>query len=443
MKKKYLILTLISILFLLTLTTVCAADNNTEIQSVNDDSGLNAQINDKLESGSSYSSSSDSSSSSSSSSESGSESGYVLDDTSESSGSIYDDEYFDDEDLEDDDDYSDDETSEYDGEFQVENITIKYDGYGEVTVYLVDNDGNPLILGDDAVSLHWSDGTVTKLYDNDMVNLEILADEINYGIVDPDVYDYWLNVDDEYYWEGYSIFTWKPVGTYTVTAVCDDDYNIKPATFTLKITKGSVKLTPKVYHSASGDYATLKCTVKDSYGQYVDEGTVTFKINGKSYKVKVQDGVATKKVKLTKAKTYKYTATFNGDNYYSKSASNKVYVYKTTKKARTFKIGKYKVVVPLAKYKKLINAKNTNKLVSYSFYTGKKITQKVKINGKWKTKKKVKVYISIEYGGKTGGQNGVANKYSIFAYTYYQSPGYDGCKPWLSGYKSRALISGF
>ena len=430
MKKKYIFLSLISILFLITLTTVSATDNSTEIQGVDDYSSLNVEINDKLESGSSYSSSSDSSSSYSDS-ESSSEASY-------SDDSYYDDDYYDDDDYDDDSD----ETSEYDGEFQVENINQKYDGWGEVTVYLIDNDGNPLILGDDAVTLHWSDGTKTKLYDYDISNLEMIADEINDGIVDESVYDYWLNIDEEYSWEGYSDFTWKPVGTYTVTAVCtDDNYNIKPATFTVKITKGTVKVTPKVYHSTSGSYATLKCTVKDSYGEYVDEGTVTFKINGHSYKVKVRDGVATKKVKLSKSKTYKYTATFNGKNYYSKSASSKVYVYKISKKARTFKIGKYKVVVPLAKYKKLINAKNTNKLIDYCFYTGKKITQKVKINGKWKTKKKVKVYININYGGKTGGQCGVPNKYAIYADTIYQTPGYDGCKPWLSGYKARALIS--
>lgn len=431
MKKKYIFLSLISIIFLLTLTAVCATDNNTEIQSVNDDFGLNVEINDKLEA---FSSSSDYSNYGDI--ESNSESSYVI---SDDNYAYEDDDYYD-------DDYygeDDDETQEYDGEFQVEDITMKYDGYGEVTVYLVDNDGNPLILGDDAVSLHWSDGTITPLYDNDLVNLEILADEINYGIVDNSVYDYWLNIDEDYYWEGYSDFTWKPVGTYTVTAVCDDYYNIKPATFTFKITKGSVKLTPKVYHSASGDYATLKCTVKDSYGEYVYEGTVTFKINGHSYKVKVKNGVATKKVKLSKAKTYKYTATFNGNNYYSKSASSKVYVYKITKKARTFKIGKYKVVVPLAKYKKLINAKNTNKLVGYRLYTGKKITQKVKLNGKWKTKKNAKVYINIVYGGKTGGQYGTPNKYAIFADTNYQNPGYDDFKPWLSGYKTRKLICNF
>ena len=157
--------------------------------------------------------------------------------------------------------------------------------------------------------------------------------------------------------------------------------------------------------------------------------------------MKVRNGVATKKVKLSKSKTYKYTATFNGKNYYSKSASSKVYVYKISKKARTFKLGKYKVVVPLAKYKKLINAKNTNKLIGYRFYTGKKITQKVKMGHKWVTKKKVKVYIEINYGGKNGGQCGIPNKYTMFTDTNYQNPGYDGCKPWLTAHKSRALIS--
>ncbi|MBQ3407936.1 MAG: Ig-like domain repeat protein [Clostridia bacterium] len=346
----------------------------------------------------------------------------------------------------DDNENIDEETPEYDGEFIVENITQKYDGWGsDISVWLQDNDENPLILGDGVVTLHWSDGTISKQYDNDWYNLEIIADEINYGVVDYSVYDYWLYDDDEYEWEGYySIFN-KPVGTYTVTAVCNDDvYNIKPATFTVKINKGTVKLTPKAYHCAKGDYATLKCNVVDSYGQFVDEGTVTFKIDGKEYKVKVSRGVATKKIKLSKAKTYKYTATFNGDNYVSKSGSSSIYVYKITKKARTFKIGKYKAVVPLAKYKKLINAKNTNKRISFhNIYTGKKITQKVKVNGKWKTMRNVKVYFNIAYGGKTGGQDCNPNKYCIYLGTKYQNPGYDDFKPWVDGYKTKTLLTDF
>lgn len=334
------------------------------------------------------------------------------------------------------------ESSEYAGELQAYNMTIKYGDWSEVTVYLADNDGNPIVWGDDVVTLKWSDGTKTPLYDNDMYNLEELADEINYGIIDLDVYYFWLN-DDDYDWEGYSDYINKPVGTYSVTAFCDDYYNIKPVTFTVKITKGTVKVIPKVYHSAKGDYATLRCTVVNSYGLPVDEGTVTFKINGKEYTVKVRYGVASKKIKLNKAKTYKYTATFNGKNYYSKSASSKIYVYKTSKKVRTFKIGKYKVVVPLSKYKKLINAKNTNKRIRYTFYTGKKITQKVKMDGKWKTKRNVKVNFCISYGGKTGSQDCYANRYCIYLDTKYQNPGYDDFKPVLSGYKSRTLISSF
>ena len=191
MKRKYILLSLISILFLLALTAVSATDNSTEMQSV-DDSSLNIEINDKLESGSGFSSSDscDSSSSSESSSSSSSNSEISYDLTDDYYDDDYDDYY--------DDDYDNDnvdETPEYDGEFEVENINMKYDCWGkEITVWLK---GNPLILGDDMVTLHWSDGTKIKLYDNDMVNLESIAEDLYYGYVNEDVYYDWL-YDDSY-----------------------------------------------------------------------------------------------------------------------------------------------------------------------------------------------------------------------------------------------------
>lgn len=334
-------------------------------------------------------------------------------------------------------------TSGYDGEFVVKNFKMKYGSGLSVHVWLKDRYDDLLLLGDNAITLHWNDSTETKLIESavwDSYDLE----EFDVNLDNLDEESYWTYDGEFCVWRGYFTYIAKPIGNYSVTAVCNDRYyNIEPATFSVNIIKGTVKLTPKVYHSASGDYAILKCNVVNSYDQRVFEGTVTFKINGQSYKVKVKNGVATKKVKLTKAKVYEYTATFNDDNYDSKSASSKIYVYKTSKKARTFKIGKYKVVVPLAKYKKLIDAKNTNKITYYHLYTGKKITQKVKIDGKWKTKKNVKVYIDIEYGGKTGSQGSLPNKYSICLETYYQSPVSDDCKPWLSGYKLKSLISDF
>ena len=72
-----------------------------------------------------------------------------------------------------------------------------------------------------------------------------------------------------------------------------------------------------------------------SGGKKVNEGKVTFKINGKTYKATVKNGIATKKVKLSKVKTYKYTAKFNGANY---KASKKVKAKAVLKKPVKTKI---------------------------------------------------------------------------------------------------------
>ena len=107
----------------------------------------------------------------------------------------------------------------------------------------------------------------------------------------------------------------KALGTYAVTM----------SSATPHVTVSSVKKTATVIkapvsvkaHKASeyqGFKITLKATVK-SQGKKVSEGTVKFKINGKTYSAKVKNGVATKKIKLKKAKKYTYAAKFTSSNY--------------------------------------------------------------------------------------------------------------------------------
>ena len=50
----------------------------------------------------------------------------------------------------------------------------------------------------------------------------------------------------------------------------------------------------------------LKATVKSSSGKKVNEGYVLFKIKGKKYKVPVKNGVAKKKIKISKVSKGKY-----------------------------------------------------------------------------------------------------------------------------------------
>ena len=105
-------------------------------------------------------------------------------------------------------------------------------------------------------------------------------------------------------------------------------------------------------------------------------------------KSKLKNGVATKKIKIKKTGTYKYTAELTDNNYKnSKTGKAKLFVYSASKKARTFKVKGYKIIVPLSKYKKLVEAKNTGKSVSYYIKSNKHIKQqirKMKTTTKWK-----------------------------------------------------------
>ena len=143
-------------------------------------------------------------------------------------------------------------------------------------------------------------------------------------------------------------------------------YLAKPVLMNVKIDKSPVKLSLKRYVTTTKEYAVLKATVKDVYGDKIYEGKVKFKVNGKTYNVNVENGVATKKIKLKKAKTYVYTAKFISKNYKSKTASSKLYIKKAksyyTLKIRNPKIDRtFKVKLPYKKYVKILNAKNKGK----------------------------------------------------------------------------------
>lgn len=143
-------------------------------------------------------------------------------------------------------------------------------------------------------------------------------------------------------------------------------YRAEPVSFNVKISKIATKLTLKKYVTTTNEYVILKAIVKDKYGDEICEGKVKFKVGGKTYSVKVKDGVATKKIRLNKAKTYTYTAKFTGPFYKTKTASSKLYI-KKTKKYYTLKITNpkiqrtFKVQLPYKQYVKVLNAKNKGK----------------------------------------------------------------------------------
>ena len=118
-----------------------------------------------------------------------------------------------------------------------------------------------------------------------------------------------------------------PVGKYSVSVKINSvDYKNLAK---ISISKAKSKIIAKKIVGSTKS-AVLKVILKDKNGRYIKEGTVKFKINGKVYKVKVK-GYASKKIKLPKAKTYRYKATFTSKNYNSCTKYSKLIVKKAKK----------------------------------------------------------------------------------------------------------------
>ena len=352
---------------------------------------------------------------------------------------------------------SNDSAEEYNAVIIAKNSTQKYNGDNEVAVKIVDKDNK--IINNAKVRIN---DRITPTYD------------------DEGIYYFYFDLNH---------------GDHSLKITLDDSHHkAKPVFINLKIVKSKFtgKIKCKSYWGTNKGKVTMKATAYNDELFYNENGQFTFKVNGKSYKVKTKNGVATKTIRIKKAGTFTYTAKFTSDRYSSSpTGKGKLYVYSTSKKARTFKIKGYKIVVPIKKFNKLVNAKNTNKIVYFKIKTNKHVKQEVgngkrvakwKFMGKvlpetahkygWKTTnlvkhwmdegvyyytcnayKKVyetkmnyrtvnaKVLMEISYGGKKGGQSSVANRYLIFLTTPYQNPGYDACSPWVSGSKISKDIS--
>lgn len=129
----------------------------------------------------------------------------------------------------------------------------------------------------------------------------------------------------------------------------DRDYSVSFSSAKLTVNKQKAKLTApnKSYLVTSKKY--LKATFKDINGNAIKNKKISFILNGKTYNAYTNaKGLASIKVKISKAKTYIITVKYAGDNVYSPlSKSFKVYV----KKIKT------KLIVKSKSYKKSKKAK--------------------------------------------------------------------------------------
>ena len=238
----------------------------------------------------------------------------------------------------------------YNARIIAKDINQEYDPVNGNTILfnIADTNGKPI-----------SDAKPTVTYDNKKVNA---------------IYD-----DDHYFSKKqgtYYLDRDPSIGNHKVKIALDtSNYLAKPVFLNVKISKMTVKMSVKNYVATTNQYAVMKAIVKDKYNDNIDVGIVKFKVNGKIFSVKVKNGIAIKKLKLTNAKTYNYQATFLAKYYKPKTASSKLYIKKAKKyytlKIRNPKIKKtFKVNLPYRQYVKILIAKNKGKYAYADVDTG-------------------------------------------------------------------------
>jgi hypothetical protein len=137
------------------------------------------------------------------------------------------------------------------------------------------------------------------------------------------------------------------VGTYNAKLIT---YNgITLATGKIVIQKSSSKISVKSFKATAGSKFYCYAYVKDKFtGRNYNGGTVKFKINGKTYRTNLIDGVAVAKIKIpSTVKKYTCSATFGGgSNVYKSSTKFTV----TVKKKPTYKVITAKTKMSDTKY---------------------------------------------------------------------------------------------
>lgn len=147
----------------------------------------------------------------------------------------------------------------------------------------------------------------------------------------------------------------------------DDDYRGAEATTTITINKVKTTLTSAAKtFLATATTKKLTATLKDANGKAIAKKTVTFTVNGKTYKANTTaKGVATVKLALKAAKKYTVKIKFAGDKVYNASTKS---VKVTLTKEKT------KITAPKKTFKKA--AKTKKVVITLKNSKGKAIAKK-------------------------------------------------------------------
>ena len=200
-----------------------------------------------------------------------------------------------------------------------------------------------------------------------------------------------------------------PMGNYILKIINDNGKVIKQASF--KVTKMPVKFYchNSKFNSGGTKYITFEVSDEITHGKV--SGSVQIKLNGKSYKAKLNNGKAKIKVKLpSNKKTYKCNAFFSGNDRYKSNTKKFTITVKKDKsnvvKKSNKKITKFTVVVPTELNKKYIKRYGEYKVITYKWIdynsNGKKdahLRISVYKNGKKLTGYDAKYWVHYKNGG--------------------------------------------
>ena len=202
-------------------------------------------------------------------------------------------------------------------------LTVKINGYSNAKIDITDTYYK--YSGGDVI-FHWEG------YLNGYFNIYKGSNLIHKKQIYPDASG--VNTDGDF--SEYVYLTKKlSIGSYTVKITDNNGKVIKQASF--KVTKMPTYVyCPNVKYTSGGTkYITVK--VYDKINDNWATGTVKVKINGKTYKGKLKDGMTQIKAKLpSKTKTYSCKVTFlENSKFKSSSKTFKITVKKATNKKKT------------------------------------------------------------------------------------------------------------